>query len=151
MKTIERTLDAEAIKKILSTDNLYDSLVFDGSPSLEDYVPDVVNKVSFILKEDTQIAGMIFLDYMNYVLWTPHIFIFEKFRGNGSEEWGKQVVKYMLDRCRPIKFLAFTPYNAAKAYAERVGFKNIAVLKNSVKKGGQILNQYMLELDGEEE
>ena len=47
------------------------------------------------------------------------------------------------------KFLTFTPYLAAKKYAERVGFKCVTTLTNSILKGGRLLDQYVLEL-GEE-
>jgi L-amino acid N-acyltransferase YncA len=53
----------------------------------------------------------------------------------------------MRENCGTKKFLAITPYEAAKKYAERVGFNYVATLINSIKKNGQLLDQFLLEMN----
>lgn len=146
IKFIQRTMNINLIKSILTTDNTYDGLVYDGSPPLQDFIPDVKNNVWFVLYEGDQIAGLITLEYLNYVLWVPHIFIFEQYRGGNSYQWGVQVAQYMIQKCGAKKFLAMTPYKQARRYAEKMGFRHIGVLTKSIKKNGVLLDQYMLEL-----
>lgn len=146
MHSILQTSNKELIKELLTIDNTYDSLVYDGSPSLIDYKVDTSNSIWFILLNDGYTSGVIKLDCVNYVLWIPHIFIYKNHRGDGSEQWGKLVAEEMRIKYGAKKFLALTPYEAAKKYAEKVGFKLISTLENSIQKDGKILNQYMLEM-----
>lgn len=146
MKYIQRTVDAQLIKDILSTDNIYDGLVYDGSPDFNEFQPNVKDNIWFILKENNNTCGLITLEYLNYVLWVPHIVIFEKYRGKDSITWGKQAASYMRYKCGAKRFLAMTPYINAKRYAEKMGFNYIATLPKSIKKNGKLLDQYMLEM-----
>lgn len=142
MKSIDITFDTHLIKALLALEGVYDSLVYDDSPSLIDYEP---SGLWFILSEDDDTAGFIHLEPLNNITWIPHIYIFERYRGNGSEEWGNQVVQWMKASDSEYRFLALTPYKAAAEYAERIGFEYVATLTNSIKKNGKILDQYMLE------
>ncbi len=143
---IIQTTSVQVIKAILSIDNMYESVSYDGSPTLDEYEPDVKKNVWFVLTTQNNIAGLINVECLSYVLWMPHIYILEKYRGNGSEEWGKQAAQYMRDKYGAKKFLALTPYKAAKRYAERSGFEYVAMLTNSIRKNGLLLDQYMLEM-----
>lgn len=149
MYSVIQTTNKDLIKKLLSIDDTYDSLVYDGSPQLMDYNVDVTKCFWFILMKDRYTSGLIKLDYLNYVLWVPHIFIYEKYRGRGSEQWGKLVAEQMFTKYGAKKFLALTPYITAKKYAEKVGFKLIGTLEKSVQKNGELMDQYMLELDAQ--
>lgn len=138
MKSILSISDISHIKDVLSHDNIYDTIAYDDSPSLQDYAP---RGIWFELLQEDTIAGMINLEPLNNVLWQPHIFIFEEYRGNGSTEWGQLVIEH----CGVQKFIAFTPYEQARKYAEKIGFKYIATLEKSIKKNGVLLDQYILE------
>ena len=144
MKNIKHSIDWIEIKDVLGTNNTYASLVYDGSPELADY--DLSGKLWFILREKNVIAGIIVLEPLNNIMWNCHVAIFEQFRKNGSEEWGKLVADYMSKHGSAKKLLAITPYLAAKKYAERIGFKQLTVLTNSIKKNGELMDQYLLEL-----
>ena len=143
MKSILPTCDVNLIKGILSRENIYTSLVYDNSPSLQEYAP---KGIWLLLLEGEAICGFINLEQLNNIMWQPHIFIFEQYRGNNSEEWGKQAIQFMKEKIEAKKLLAFTPYKEAKKYAEKIGMKNIGILQNSILKNGQLLNQYILEL-----
>lgn len=123
--------------------DFYDEIVYDGSPEFKDYIP---KGIWITLFQEKDVAGFINLEPLNNVTWIAHVMIYEKFRGKGSEEWGKQAAQYMIDVHGAKKFLAFTPYESAKRYAERMGFKQIAILDNSILKDGKLLSQYILEL-----
>lgn len=131
---IEITTNLSVIRSILA---------YDDVP--KDYYPDVINKVWFILKQDSETAGIIMFEYLNFVLWVPHIFIFKKYRGGNSTKWAEKAVAYMENVLGAKKFLALTPYIAAKKYAEKVGFKLVTVLTKSIQKNGELLDQYVLE------
>lgn len=145
MMTIECTSDVRTIKDTIKDD--YNTVIFDGCPSFEDFQPDLENSLWFILKQDSYTSGLIKLESLNLTTWIPHIVIKEQFRGKGSEQWGLLVVKYMKERIKDINFLVMTPYESAKRYAERMGFKLIGVMPNSVKKDGELMNQYILSGD----
>jgi hypothetical protein len=152
MKTIICTSDACLIKSALA--GYYESVIFDGCPDYESFVPDVENSVWFILKQDSytsdsavcesQIAGIIKLENLNLTTWIPHILIYPEFRQNGSETWGLAVAQYMKERLKDVCFLVMTPYESAKNYALRMGFNYIGVLPKSIKKDGKLMDQYML-------
>ncbi len=142
VKELKLPEQSNLIKRILNIDNMYENIKYDDSPSLEEFTP---NGVWFILMDGSDVAGLITLEYINYVLWVPHIFIFKQYRGNGSEEWGIQTAKYMRNKYGAEKFLALTPYKSAKKYAEKMGFKYITTLTKSIKKKGKLLDQYLLE------
>ena len=143
MRKIYPIHNVAEIKHILSIDNMYDSISYDGSPELKDFVP---SGVWFMLVDGSDIAGIINCIPLNNVLWSPHIFVLEQYRGKGSEEWGTQVADYMRKNYGAKKFLAFTPYVSAKKYAERIGFQYVTTLTSSIKKNGELLDQYLLEL-----
>lgn len=142
MKTIECTSDVRTIKSIIKDD--YDMVIFDGCPSYEDFEPDTENSLWFILYQDGYTAGLIKLENLNLTTWIPHIVIKQEYRGHGSEEWGLQVVKYMKERIKDVNFLVMTPYETAKKYAEKMGFNMIGIMPKSVKKNGELMNQYIL-------
>lgn len=142
MRFIKQTNDVSLIKSVLST--TYDSIAYDGSPSLEEYVP---TGVWFILKHNTKKAGFIQLLPITNVMWQCHVAIFKEYRGNGSEEWGQLVAEWARDNLGVKRFLAITPYKAAKHYAERVGFSNVTILKKCIQKNGVLLYQYVLEME----
>lgn len=144
MKTIELSTPRE-LHIFLS--DFYNDITYDGSPEFKDYTP---TGVWLSLFEDDVIAGFINLTPLNNVTWIAHVMLYETFRGNGSEEWGKQAAKYMRQKTDAKKFLAITPYITAKKYAEKIGFEYLTTLKNSILKDGVLMDQYMLEL-GEEE
>lgn len=146
MKTIEQTINETEIKAVMCLENMYYKIAYDGSPELNEFDPDLMNNVWFVLREDDERAGMIKMGMLNNIMWDCHIFLFEKHRGNGSEEWGKLVATYMRERYGVKKFLAFTPYISAKHYAERVGFKYLTEITQSIQKNGKILDQYVLEM-----
>lgn len=140
MKTIELLSSIQDIKFLLK--DVYNEIVYDHSPPLNEFNPE---GVWFVLLEDLHSAGIINLINLNNVVWMPHIVIYKEYRGNGSEEWGKKVVKAMKKAYGVEKLLAFTPYESAKKYAEKVGFKQIAILTKSIQKNGELLDQYILE------
>lgn len=113
--------------------------MFDDSPSIKEFVPE---GLWFILHEDEETAGFIHLNPLTNATWMCHVYIFELHRKKGSEEWGKQVAQFM----KGNKLLALTPYESAKKYAERIGFKYITTLTKSIKKNNVLLDQYLLEL-----
>lgn len=143
MKGVKHTCDVELIKGVLKRENIYDNLVYDGSPSLNDYVP---RGIWLLLLEHEAIAGMINLEPLNNVMWQCHVFIFEKYRHNNSEAWGKLAASYMADNAGAKKFIGLTPYMEARKWAEKVGFKCVARLDSSIKKDGKLLDQWVLEL-----
>jgi RimJ/RimL family protein N-acetyltransferase len=145
MMSILCTTDVRTIKEIIKDD--YDMVIFDGCPSFEDFEPDVENSLWFILYQDSDTAGLIKLENLNLTTWIPHIVIKKEFRGEGSEHWGQLVVKYMKERIKDINFLVMTPYETAKKYAERMGFNLIGIMPKSVKKNGELMDQYILSGD----
>ncbi len=142
MRYIECTSDVSTIKSIIKDD--YDLVTYDGCPSFEDFQPDIENSLWFLLKQNSTITGLIKLESLNLITWIPHIVIKQEYRGKGSEQWGLLVVKYMKERLKDVNFLVMTPYDSARNYAERMGFKNIGILPKSIKKNGELMNQYML-------
>lgn len=142
MKTIKHTTDCNEIRNVLSLDDMYVKVAYDGSPSLSEFIPE---GIWIVLYENGNIAGTINLKQLNNITWMPHIYILERYRGNQSEEWGKLAAEWMKDKCGAKKFLAFTPYKLAKHHAENIGFKQIGILKDSVQKNGVIMDQYILE------
>lgn len=144
---IQVTRDPDIIKTVIAP--YYNLVTYDGCPGFEDFVPDVDNSIWFILEADNEVAGLIKLDSINYTTWMPHIMIDEKHRGNGSEQWGIAVVQYMKARLSFVAFLALTPYESAKRYAERVGFKSLGILPKSLKKDGILMDQHILVLNEE--
>lgn len=124
--------------------DFYNDIAYDGSPEFKDFIP---KGIWVSLFEDKQLAGFINVEPLNNITWVAHIMIYKKFRGNCSEEWGKRTAQYIRENLDVRKILAFTPYISAKRYAEKVGFKCIGILQQSIKKNGDIMDQYMLELD----
>lgn len=143
---IYQTKYISLIKEVLNYDNMYEQTAYDDSPSLKDFIPDIKNNIWFILENKKHVTGLILLEPINNIMWNCHVMIYSEFRGNGSEEWGKQVAEYMKQNYGAKKFLAITPYESAKKYAERVGFTLVGTLSRSIKKNNELMNQYLLEL-----
>jgi len=101
--------------------------------------------VWFVLSYGDRIAGLINLRAINNVMWVPHIYIRDQYRGNASYEWGNMVVEYMKQNMGAKKFLAITPFRSAKSYAEKMGFTYVTTLQNSVLVNNEMRDQYMLE------
>lgn len=123
--------------------DFYDQLVYDGSPEFKDYIP---RGLWLTFYEDDKVAGLANLEPLNNVMWTAHVMLYTSHRGHGSEDWGKQAAQYMKDNLGAKKILAFTPYKAAKKYAERMGFTYIDTISRSIQKNNELMDQYMLEL-----
>lgn len=144
MKTIELSLDIDDIKNSLEIDDSYNKTAYDNSAPLFDLV---LNGIWFILYQDNEKAGIINLKEISNVMWMSHIIIYEKYRKKGSEQWGIAVALYMNEKLGAKKILAITPYENAKKYAERMGMKQIGMLNKSIQKDGELLNQYILEME----
>lgn len=142
MRSIQLTTNKSLIKEVIEEE--YDRVTYDGCPSFQDFEPEVENCLWFLLKYEGEIAGLIKLESMNYVTWIPHIIIKKNFRSNQSTEWGQLVMTYMRTRLKDVTFMALTPYEAAKDYAERLGFKLVGKLPKSIKKNGELMDQYIL-------
>ncbi len=56
------------------------------------------------------------------------------------------VAQFMKDNLSAKKFLVLTPSSAAANYAQRVGFKSVGILSNSVRYNNEIADQYMMEM-----
>src|SRR3990167_1786816 len=125
MKTIIEIKDVSMIRELVTINNAYLEISYDGSPPVQDFQP---RGIWLVLLESEYTAGFINVECLNNVTWIPHICIYELYRGNNSEEWGVQAIKYMKDKYGATKFLAFTPYKVAKKYAEKLGFKYIHTL-----------------------
>lgn len=123
--------------------DFYESIAYDGSPEFKDYVP---RGIWLSLYEGKELVGFINLEPLNNVMWNCHVMIYPHYRGNKSEEWGVRTAKYMRDIHSATKFLAITPYESAKKYAERVGFKCIGMLSRSIQKDDELMDQYILEM-----
>lgn len=143
MKSIYRTEDVAEIRGILAIDGMYESTSYDGSPELCAFIPE---GVWMVLMQDDNQAGMINLLPLNNVTWMPHIFILKEYRGKGSEEWGTLVAQYMCLYFGAKKFLALSPYYSARKYAERMGMCCTGILRKSILKGGELMDQYILEM-----
>jgi RimJ/RimL family protein N-acetyltransferase len=50
----------------------------------------------------------------------------------------------MKDKLKDVNFLVMTPYESARRYAERMGFKLLGILPASMKKNGKLMDQYIL-------
>jgi hypothetical protein len=144
MKSIELTSDKSVIKDIIK--EYYDLVTFDGCPSFEDFIPDTENSIWFVLYDNcgTQLAGLIKLESVNFITWTPHIVIKKEYRKNNSEQWGLLVAAHMKEKIADVNFMVITPYKAAKDYAKRMGFKLIGIMPKSMKKNGKLMDQYVL-------
>jgi len=143
MRKIHFCQDKLFIRAVLSIDNSYNEIAYDDSVDVLKYEP---SGVHLILTYNDTLAGIIILNPLNNVMWQPHIIIFKRFRGEGSEQWGKLAAEFMKERFNAKKFLALTPYENAKNYAERMGFSLIGNLSASIKKNGKLLDQFVLEL-----
>lgn len=139
---IYRTTDKQQIKDCLK--GYYGLVTYDGCPEWSDFDPDTENSLWFVLMHESDVAGLIKLDSLNLVTFIPHVVIKAEYRGNGSEQWGKQVATYMADQLGDVNFLVMTPYESAKNYAERVGFTLLGTMPNSIKKDGKLMDQYIL-------
>jgi len=141
MKTIRQSTLSELL---LHLEGFYDSISYDGSPEFEHYT---LKGVWITLLHNSDVAGFINLEPLNNVMWNCHVMIHPSFRKNGSEEWGILTAEFMREHCGAKKFLALTPYIAAKKYAEKIGFKHVHTLNESVQKNGILIDQYMLEMN----
>ena len=139
MRAIELSNASDIIEHL---QDFYQEIAFDDSPVIEKYTP---TGVWFSLYKEDCFAGFINLKPLNNVMWEAHIMVYEKFRGTGSEEWGILAAQYAGEHLGAKKILAITPYIPAKKYAEKVGFIYSTILKRSIKKNGQLLDQYLLE------
>lgn len=140
MKTIQ-WVDAGDAKQYVCAKS-YITLSYDGSGSYTNWKPD---GIWFILYQDGKQAGWINLVQNGNVMWQAHINIDEPYRKNNSEIWAIKVANFMSQELGARTILAITPYESAKKYAERAGFKYIATLKKSIRKNGELLDQFMLE------
>lgn len=143
MKLIVETKDAYLIKAILNADNLWDSFSYDGV-SFASWVPDL-SSIWLIMYEDHNIAGLFKGDRLGNRMLSVHVAILADYRGKDSKDWGKVAAKYVKDHHDITSLIALTPYDGAKKYAERAGFKFVKKLNNSILKNGELLDQYMLE------
>jgi hypothetical protein len=141
MKTIRLS---KPIELHIYLPDFYNKISYDGSPEFKDYIP---RGVWMSLFEGGVFAGFINLESLNNIMWNAHIMIYKEFRGNNSEEWGKQVANYMRIQHKVKKFLAITPYKTAKRYAENMGFIYLTTLKKSILKNGELMDQYILEME----
>lgn len=143
--SIEIISDKNFIRNLLSRDDIYDEVAYDNSPPLEDYVP---TGIWFLLAQNNHIAGLINVNSVSNVMWNCHVLLYREYRGKfkDSHQWAIMVANYMKKHFGATSFLAITPYEAAKKYAERAGFKYKTTLECSILKDGKLLDQYLLEL-----
>lgn len=149
MKTIRPITDYLSIVSLLAKDDLYQSIVDDGSVPLLQYSPDSMSGKErwFMLLEGTEPAGFIRMDYFNHTTLACHIGIFKEFRGKGSEEWGTQAIEYARKYLGAKKFITWSPYTAGVKYATRVGFKEVFTMDNAISIGGAMRKLTFMEME----
>lgn len=149
-KSIERTTDPYLIKAMYRKEDMYNFIMDDGCPCIDEWKPNAKDPTIywFVLRDKNQeIAGCCRADVINNVFFYCHVFIYEKYRGKGSEDWGKMCMEFLRKFKGAKKFLAVSPHIAAKKYAEKCGFKLMYKSEKSFLKNGNLIDQYFLEAE----
>lgn len=152
---IERTSDAELVRRILTHPQIYPYVSDDGSPSPEEFDPreSVRNDAMYFLvpMAAERPAGLYVVYPHNLVMYEVHACILPEYRGSVAGEAARAMVQWVFERTPCRKLIALVPaFNRlAHQYARRAGFVDVGVITQSYLKAGVLYDQHLLAIEKE--
>lgn len=139
---IELTQDVDVIKSILTHPSIYPVISSDLAPKPEDYTPDTKGKVIMVgMVDDVPMALMILYPCNDVTAWC-HVQVLPEYRKEHAYEFGIEAIAYAWDLLGVLKIVAQIPaiYPNVIAFAEKCGFTQEGVNKNSHLKDGKLVD-----------
>ncbi|MEW5709849.1 MAG: GNAT family N-acetyltransferase [Pseudomonadota bacterium] len=152
---IERTFDAELVRKILTHPQIYPHVSDDGSPPPEEFDPreSVRNDAMYFLvpMAAERPAGLYVIYPHNSIMYEVHACILPEYRGAAAREAARAMVQWVFAHTPCRKLIALVPaFNRlAHQYARRVGFMDVGVITRSYLKAGVLYDQHLLAIEKE--
>jgi len=146
---VTRTVNQELIKETLNDPVLWDVSTEDGTPPLEEFWPDIDEKIWIaLIDDDDNVRGFMIGDLVSRVQVRVHIAIRSEYWGDKANvELGKQAIAWFQENGAQ-KIIATIPTEDKQVlrYAQRCGLQREGVNKKSFLREGELLDQYYLGL-----
>ena len=143
---IEYTIDKSRIKKILTSDCLWER-IRDYAISKDEFTPDVVRFHHFVLSVDGEDIGLYMFEKLNTKTLVIHPAILKKFRKAFSYKSYEAVKESIIEKTIGItNLVCFIPtcYKDCINFALHFGFSKVGVLPASSEREGKILDQVIM-------
>lgn len=134
----------EQIERLLMMEGLWEGMLEEDS-SLE---PNLTHWYLAII-DNEEIVGLAIAQWLGNNLVTWHFGLRKKFRGKGTEKYGKEVIQVMKERFPDLQHITMVPGDKplAKRYAERVGFKLEYTIPKCVCRNGKIYDKHIMRIN----
>ena len=146
---VQRTVNAELIKEVLSDQRLWSASTEDGTVPVEEFWPDCEAKVWLaLIDSNDQIRGFLVGDVVSKAQVRVHIAIRSEYWGDKENvALGKLGLEWYQEQGAK-KIIATIPTEDTQVlrFAQRCGLKREGINKQSFLRNGEMLDQYYLGL-----
>ncbi len=139
MITLERTLDYELVRQIMTHPRLYDHLVDDGAPAAELFYPAEHPGIFHLLaREGDEVLGLYITNRINAATWEVHHALLPCAWGDRALAVGRAYEAWMWENTGAQTLLGFTPScnRLALRYARRLGMTVRGQIPQAWRRGG---------------
>lgn len=143
---IERTLDAELIKGIITRPDMWRTVAEDGV-KVEGYAPDLARAAYLSVSVGGAVVAIYQLMAINSVCLEIHAHVLPEYRSKYADKTGRAVLKWIYDTAPQYnKVVVFVPvlYKNVRLFTCRLGFKEEGLNRASYLKNGIIVDQWLL-------
>ncbi len=153
MMRISETLDADAIKRIVTDPAVYPMVTEDDSPSIEEYEPPMADCVTYLLVEDDGMQGVFALIKKSSAVVELHTCLLPCCRGKRALEAVKLMIDHVWANTKFTRIVtAVAEFNKpAILFALKSGFERYGLNPKSYVKHDALWDTVMLGLTRPEE
>lgn len=142
---VERCYDVDTIREILTHPDIYARIAEDGSPSQEDYIPEMIGVAYILGIVDSEPAALMTYYPVSTITWECHVQVMPKYRKTHADEFAQKALQWAWDMgCHKLMATIPVIYPTVKDFGLKHGFEIEGISKQSYLKNGQILDQWYL-------
>jgi RimJ/RimL family protein N-acetyltransferase len=145
--------DRDFIRATMTHPKIWPHISDDHSGDPEDFEPSLHGSFRYLAPEHKgEPVGVFFYHPHSAVLWEVHTCILPQFWGEAATQAARAGLVWMIENTTCCKVTTHVPRTNQKArmFALRVGMKDEGVNRASFLKDGQLVDQYVLGITGEE-
>lgn len=142
---VEITEDIQTIRSILCHPDIYPLITSSDGPTVDEYEPPF-GEVTYIAGMADKVFGLFIIYPCNdNALWC-HVQVLPEYRKEYAYRFGMAAIDFAFKVTQARKLMALIPviYPNVRQFAERCGFEVEGLSKASIRKNGELTDQWLL-------
>lgn len=149
----ERTYDDELVRSLITRNDIWATIAEDGQ-DIDDFTPNCESDCWLLMTEGSNVIGLYNLHPHNSCTLEIHAHVMPECRKMHSDETGRLALQWIIDNAPSMyqKIIAQVPeiYPNVRAFCEKNGFVLEGTNRQSYRKNGIIMDQWLLGITRQE-